>query len=146
MYMQSLVIFLNEHFDNFQSFLISFYLLDHFLCQCGHRGNDCFSNRPPVCFVSVSIFFFFLTSLKVFLLVKKKLFSVNLRSANLTHSQKKTCFSCVSSTSFLKTLWEKEKLFSTLLENSLPDSSNSKSSSANSFILKECKICHLGKS
>ena len=35
-------------------------------------------------------------------------------------------------------------VFSTLLENFLPFSSNSKLSSANSFNLKESKICRLG--
>ena len=60
------------------------------------------------------------------------------------------------SSSLFKTQWEKEKLFyraifpfptvfSTLLENSLPFSSNLKLSSANSFSLEESKICRLEK-
>ena len=68
----------------------------------------------------------------------------------------KPLFLYVCSTGLLKTLWKKEKLlvmsnspflavFSTLLENFLPFSSNSKLSSANSFILEESEICHLGK-
>ena len=36
-------------------------------------------------------------------------------------------------------------VFSTHLENHLPFSSNLELSSANSFSLKESKICHLGK-
>ena len=51
----------------------------------------------------------------------------------------------VCSTSHLKTLWEKEKLFSTLFENCLPFSTNLKLSSAKSYSLEDSKICHLGK-
>ena len=68
----------------------------------------------------------------------------------------KPLFLHVYSTSLLMTLWEKKKLlvtsnfsfstvFSTILENSLPVSSNSKLSSANSFSLEESKVCRLGK-
>ena len=63
----------------------------------------------------------------------------------------------VCSTSLLKTLWRKETLlitsnfffptvFSTLLENFQPFSSNSKLLSANSFSLEEPKTCCLVKS
>ena len=69
----------------------------------------------------------------------------------------KSWFLRVCSTSLLKALWEKEKLlvtsnfsfptaFSTLLENFLPLSLNTKLSSANSFNLEEYKNCRLGKS
>ena len=63
----------------------------------------------------------------------------------------------VCSTSLLKTLWGKGEIarneqfllfptvFSTLLENFLPFSSNLKLSSANSFNLEESKICRLEK-
>ena len=59
----------------------------------------------------------------------------------------KPWFLHVSSTSLLKTLWEKEKLlvFSTRLENFLSLLSNLKLSFANSLSLEESKICHLGK-
>ena len=68
----------------------------------------------------------------------------------------KPWFLCVCRISLLKTLWEKEKLlltsnfscptvFSTLLENFLPYSSNLKLVSANSFRLEDSKICHLRK-
>ena len=68
----------------------------------------------------------------------------------------KPWFLGVWSTSLLKTLWEKEKLlvmtispfptvFSTLIGNFTPFSSNSKLSSAKSFSLEESKICRLGK-
>ena len=46
-------------------------------------------------------------------------------------------------TSLLKTLWEKEKLFSTRLDNFMPFSSNLKLSSANPLSLEESKICRL---
>ena len=64
---------------------------------------------------------------------------------------------CVCSRSLLKnTVGEREiarkqaispfpTVFSTLLDNFLPFSSNLKLSSANSFSLEESKICHLGK-
>ena len=75
---------------------------------------------------------------------------------NFNFFPNKPWFLCVCSTSALKTLWEKEKLlmtsnssfsqvFSTLLENFLPFSSNFDLSSANSFCLQKSKICHLGK-
>ena len=68
----------------------------------------------------------------------------------------KPWFLRVCGTNLLKTLREKEKLlvraispfhtlFSTVLENFLPFSSNLKLSSANSISLEESKICHLGK-
>ena len=69
----------------------------------------------------------------------------------------KPLFLCVSSTSLLKTLWEKVKLlitsnfsfshsvFSIRLESFPLFSSNLKLSSANSFSLEESKICRLGK-
>ena len=58
--------------------------------------------------------------------------------------------------SLLKTQWEKEKLlitsnfsfptvFSSVLDNFLPFSSNLKLSAANSFLSEEPKICRLGK-
>ena len=65
-------------------------------------------------------------------------------------------FSCVCSTSLLKTRWEKEKLlitstlsffptvFTMHLENFIPFSTNLKLLSANSE-LKLSKICHLGR-
>ena len=57
----------------------------------------------------------------------------------------KPWFLCVCSISLLKTLWEKEKLliptlYSTILENILPLSSNLNLSSADSLSLEESKI------
>ena len=68
----------------------------------------------------------------------------------------KPLFSCVCSTSLLKTLWKKEKLLvtsnfffypqclSTLLDSFPPFSSNLKLSSAKSLSLEESKICYSG--
>ena len=58
----------------------------------------------------------------------------------------KPWFLHVCSTSLLKTLWDKETLFFTLLENILPFSSNLGMSSANSFSFEESKICCVGQS
>ena len=74
----------------------------------------------------------------------------------LTPFPNKPWFLRVCSTNLLKTLWEKEKLliqvitpfltvFSTLLINFPPFSSNLKLLPANSFSLEESKICRLGK-
>ena len=57
----------------------------------------------------------------------------------------KPWFLRVCGTRLLKTLWEKEKLLKTLIENFLSFPSNLKLSSANSFSLEETKIYLFGK-
>ena len=65
-------------------------------------------------------------------------------------------FTCLQKNSFKNTVGKGEiahneqfllfpTVFSTVMENSLPFSSNLKFSSANSFSLDESNICHLGK-
>ena len=90
-------------------------------------------------------------SLSVF---KVRLVRLRIRIPKILHwpfPKQTLVFMCLH-TSLLKTPWEKEKLgkgeiaLSTLLENFLPLSSNTKLSSANYFNLEEYKICRSGMS